>query len=331
MKRTAAILLSVLLFSCATFGQKEELVLAHDKAVAFLLSQQLENGSFADSTNPLFNVWETILVCDALGAIETPSAKQARSKALDFLQASENEKDLMCHNSRCQEATCVETSSYYFSLICQDSERASDIPLTMLGSMQAESGYWDVLNPSVREAPQYASVTAFVVNLFTHCGYSDYNKAAALNYIANQQLADGSWGQYWEYYNCPGYALWQCMRALKGEAEYADNYRKGLDFILETQREDGSWHYKDSIIENVTSPELQSALMVQSLLGETDSRAQAAVDRALAFLLRSQNENGSFHGGYFPIQNARYKKAEYILATSLTIRAFQQRISSLKE
>lgn len=330
MSRTAA-LISLLFFVHLALGQNERIEQSRNRALEFLLSQQQVNGSFSDSTNPLFNVWETILVCDALETVGTPTALEAFSKARAFLYSSENEQGLICHNSKCREATCVETSAYYLTLCCRAEEGNPGPPFAALSSMQEGEGYWDVRNPDVREITNYPSVTAFVVNLFEACGYMDYNRDKALDFIVKKQLPDGAWGQHWEYYNTPGYALWQCMRALKNEEKYAENYARALEFVLKTQHKDGSWYYEDPAIPNVTSAELQTALMAQCLQSEKDPRAVEALSRALAFLIDQQQANGSFNGGYFPIHNARYKKAEYLLATSLTLIALQKQLKAQKE
>jgi squalene cyclase len=323
MTRTATLLFFLFFAFSSCFAQVDGLVEARDRAVHFLLSQQREDGSFADSSNALFNVWETILVADALQTVNQPEAQDALSRARAFLRASENPQGLICHNSKCQAATCVETSAYYIWLLADDSLSDVKQKLALLANLQNPNGSWFVLNPDVHERTDYVSVTAFVVNLFARFNFSDFNKKGALDYIAGQQLPEGSWGQSWEYYNVPGYAFWQCMEALKNEADYAENYALGLDHILRTQHKDGSWYYRDPAIPNCTSPELQTALMLQTLEASASPTAIEARNKGLLFLLDGQLPHGGFQGGNFPIQNPRYKKAEYLFATALALKAIQ--------
>lgn len=327
MTRTATLIFFLLFCLSPCFGQKEKFVESRDRALTFLLSQQRTDGSFADSTNPLFNVWETILVTDALLTLNRPDCEPAIANALQFLKGSENEQGLICHNSKCKAATCVETSAYYVQLISDDSLSEVSHKLELLSNLQNPNGSWFVLNPDVHERTDFVSITAFAVNLFELHSYPNYNKKAALDFIASQQLPDGSWGQTWEYYNVPGYALWQCLKALKNEPQFAQNYQRGLDFILQSQSEDGSWFFRDPAIPNFTSAELQTALMLQCLEDETDPKTVEARDKALHFLLEKQLANGSFDGGNFPIQNARYKKAEYLFATAMAIKALQMKLN----
>jgi len=87
----------------------------------------------------------------------------------------------------------------------------------------------------------------------------------------------------------------------------------------------------DPGIENTTSPELQTALMLRCLVGAKDPMAQRALKNGLDFLLKTQLSNGSWDGGYFPIPSARYKKKEYLLATSLIIQSLSDVLKEREE
>lgn len=302
--------------------QNDATELALQRALSFLTAQQDESGKFSDSTNQLFDVWETILVADALQNAHPTAYQTEVQRALAFLQQQENPEALICHNSKNIGYTCIETSAYYLELRGKEADPRLEEKLALISRMQEADGSWKILNPDVSQNISFVSVTAFAVHLFESYRYASYAKKAALDFIASKQLADGSWGQCWEYYNCPGYALWQCLGVLKNEPDYASSYQKGLDFITGSQLENGSWHYLDSAIANTTSPELQTALMLRCLMGENTPAAKHALERGIDFLLQRQLPNGSWDGGYFPIPNARYKKKEYLLATSLILQTF---------
>lgn len=322
MKLTAVATFALFLISSKPgLCQGNSTEIALQRALHFLTAQQDESGKFSDSTNQLFDVWETILAVDALQHLRTSEYQLSVQSGLAYLQNHENPQALICHNSKCKEATCIETSAYYLELLRHTPDLNIEKRLAHISEMQEENGSWTILNPDVSQNSSFVSVTAFVVHLFESYAYTSYSKKTALEYIAAKQLPDGSWGQSWEYYNCPGYALWQCLRVLKQEPEYAAEYQRGLAFIADQQLENGSWQYRDPSIENTTSPELQTALMLRCLVGAHDPSSIRALKKGIDFLLQAQLPNGSWDGGYFPIPNARYKKKEYLLATTLIIQS----------
>jgi squalene cyclase len=107
------------------------------------------------------------------------------------------------------------------------------------------------------------------------------------------------------------------MPALRREPAYRPAYERAKTYILATQLEDGSWYTVEDPERNHTSAQLQTALMLNCLLGESDETSWKALAKGLHFLLATQLENGSWDGGFFPIPNQRYKKREYIFATAL--------------
>ena len=323
MLSKAALLLFTIVLSTLAISQTKTMNTSVAKAAEFIVAQQREDGMISDSSNQLFNIWETILATDALMNLKPKTYQDEITKALNFLKTNENSNGLICHNTKCIDSVCIETSSLYLELFSREdfSEGTKD-KLAKIRSMQKIDGSWDVGNPDVNEHRAFPSVTGFVVNLFNAYSFEDFDRIAALNYIVSKQLSDGSWGQEWEYYGCPGYALWQCMQALEGDANYGEYYQKAKEFILENQHEDGSWFFQNPTIANNTSSELQTALMLQCLLYETDENARKALEKGVAFLLTTQQADGSWNGGYFPILNSRYKKKEYIFATSLIIKTF---------
>lgn len=291
------------------------------KARKFLETHQYENGTFQDSTKVLFNVWETILVCDAL--LDDPKKNDSIFQhGLSWLKTVENAQGIICHNATCASSYCIETSSLYLQLLHRvNPETDFTKQLAVISQMQEKSGRWAIGNPDVIYEVYFPSVTGFAVNLFESVHYGNYEKKTALNYIAQQQLRLGSWGKTWEYYDSPGYALWQCVPALKSDSIYATQLAKAKSFILDTQLENGSWDFSTDNVGNHISTELHTAFMLQVLGNETDENSRPAVERGLNFLLASQKQNGCWDGGLFPIPNQRYRKNEYLIATALAYKA----------
>jgi hypothetical protein len=296
----------------------KELEERSDRAAAFLKRAQLPSGAIQDSTNALFNVWETILVADAL-LDRFPETDQTIRQALLWLETKRNPQLLICHNEKCTDSYCIETSALYLQLLARSGNPPNlTTALTTIRQLQETNGSWKVGNPDVLDRTDFPSVTAFVLQLLYHVNGEPDATNRGYVYLAGQQLEDGSFGQTWEYYNCPGYALWQCMPAFRSMLPlYADYWHKGLDFILTHQLPDGSWNYTDPEIAHRVSPQLQTAFMLTCLQNVKGEQYQLAFRNGLYFLLRTQLENGAWDGGFFPIPNARYQKREYLIATAL--------------
>ncbi len=296
--------------------RQTELSESADRAAVFLKNAQFPSGAISDSTNALFDTWETILVADAL-LDHFPKSDSTIQRAVSWLVQQTNEQGLICHNTRCKSAYCLETSSAYLQLLLRLNDAEKIQPqLERIARMQESNGSWKIGNPDVYEHTDFPSVTAFVLNLFRSANYPS-DPADALDFIRSRQLEDGSFGQTWEYYGCSGYALWQCFPILRADSSENESWQKARDFILSTQLSDGSWYEIDSSRVNTTSAQLQTAFMLHCLLHETDSASRKAFVKGVRFLLDSQLANGSWDGGLFPIPNARYKKREYLVATAL--------------
>lgn len=323
MKKQRTFLFFLFLVSSTTiFGQitKKQLIESADRASYFLKKAQLPTGAIQDSTNPLFNIWETILVTDALLDCfpETDSTIQS---GLKWLKLHENEQQLVCHNVVCATSYCIETSALYLKLLNRlTATQSLDAPLKTIAELQEKNGSWKIGNPDVMDQLDFPSVTAFVINLSDTVHVSTHQLNLAYQYLMSTQLPDGSWGQTWEYYNCPGYALWQCMPALKANQNMQSVWKKGKVFILQNQLENGSWFYVDSLIKNHVSAELQTAFMLHCLVGEEDEISKLAFAKGIHFLMQNQLANGSWNGGLFPIPNQRYKKREYLITTALILK-----------
>ena len=63
-----------------------------------------------------------------------------------------------------------------------------------------------------------------------------------IRYIKNEQRLDGSWFGSWAI--CFTYATWfglECLQSIGENYSNSDSCKRGCDFLIEKQREDGGW------------------------------------------------------------------------------------------
>ncbi len=303
----------------------EAIRLSQQKAIDFLINIQRKDGAICDTINPLFETWETILAITAIYRSNSDTNDLTVRKGLSFLMNNENKEGLVCHNQKCKQAYCLETTAVYYNLLKLTGKKGNlNERLKQIAVIQKQSGEWEIGNPDVRIEKDFPSVTAFVLNLFNDEAVEPVYKKQALNWLLKKQTRQGDWGSAWEYYGCKGYALWPILKVLHKEnttnSRMARN--KAVSFILSKQNSNGSWFDKDPALEKQTSAALQTALMLKALqhAGVTNTEA---VSKGINFLVNSQQKNGNWTGGYFPIPEKRYTKEEYVFATALAIEVMQ--------
>jgi Squalene-hopene cyclase C-terminal domain len=328
--KSACIIASV--FICNLFfttGKKiyhnEEMRKAQQKGIDFLKYIQRNNGAICDTINPLFETWETILAVSAIYKVNHDTNTLAVKNGLAFLRYNENSEGLICHNQKCKEVYCLETTAVYFRLLKLVGQNEKIITgLKKINSLQKPTGEWDIGNPDVTIQKDFPSVTAFVLDLLQSTGVEPVYKKEVISWLLNKQTQKGDWGSAWEYYGCPAYALWPVMKVLQNENSKETRMAKdkAVAFILAAQNKDGSWFYKDAAFQKQTSAELQTALML-SALQNAGLKNDEAILKGIDFLIKSQQNDGSWDGGYFPIPEKRYSKQEYVFATALAVEAMQ--------
>jgi len=329
LKYTAALILvfaaNIFFITPSGASRTEDIRLSKQKGIAFLKYIQRSNGAICDTINPLFETWETIIALSAIYRSDADTNTMVVKNGLSFLEKNENAEGLICHNKKCRQAYCLETTAAYFKLLKLAGKNGNlRERLTRIAALQKPGGGWEIGNPHVNIEKDFPSVTAFVLNLFHDAGFEPDHKKEALNWLLKKQTVQGDWGKAWEYYGCSGYALWQVLEVLQHEnsAEARLAKERAIAFILSNQNSDGSWFYKDPSIEKQTSAALQTALMLLALqhAGETNT---AAVLKGIQYLVSSQQKQGNWNGGYFPIPEKRYSKEEYVFATALATDVMQ--------
>jgi hypothetical protein len=302
-------------------SRRERIKKALVKGCTFLVNAQQANGAIADSVNPLFQVWETVLATSALYDIEKDTNNPGINKALLYLKKNENAGGLICHNIKCRDRYCLETTAAYFSLLLATGQKEKVIKrLQAVKDMQLNTGEWNIGNPDVREEKNFPSVTAFVLNIFTDVQVLPLRQKEAIRWLIEKQKTEGHWGAAWEYYGCKAYALWPVMKTLANDTTALgyDARIKASLYCYASQNKDGSWFYDDQILTRQTSPQLQTALILAALRYASPANKEV-VRKGIDFLLDHQSSNGSWDGGYFPVPAKQYVKQEYIFATALAI------------
>lgn len=303
-----------------TEPEKSKIELAIKNGTRFLKKIQRNDGAICDTLNPLFDTWETIMASHALYDIDKDTTESTFRKAMVYLHSNENSNGLICHNKKCKQGYCLETTVEYFLLLLKigETEKVKN-RLKAIQDLQKPTGEWEIGNPDVMEEKKFPSVTAFILQLFIKMGHAPAYQKEAYDWLLNKQNGQGHWGNTWEYYNCPAYALWPIMQINTPNKQFIAAKERANTYILKSQNKNGSWNYKDSTEDKGPSEQLQTALMIQALETNHSVKNKEAINNGISFLVNKQNSNGSWDGGDFPIKSNRYTKKEYIFATALSL------------
>ncbi len=329
MKKLFYFLILTLGFFSPTFSQQpatDKLRSAINNGALFLKNIQRTDGAICDTTNALFDVWETIIAATAIYDLTKDTNDLAFKKAIAFIRLNQNSNGLICHNQKCKKEYCLETSAAWFLLLIKTGHlKTVKARLKIIDTLQNKLGYWEIGNPDVTEKKIFPSVTGFILSIYKAAGVTPPNEKKAYDWLVSQQNAEGHWGAAWEYYNCPAYATWAIKPGLSKNTTHTKAFLKMNDYLLASQKKDGSWFYTDTFFDKCPSAELQTAFYLQSL-NET-AKNEIAINRAVEFLYNAQKKDGSWDGGSFPIKNKRYSKKEYVLSTALSMIAIRDLIN----
>jgi len=149
--------------------------------------------------------------------------------------------------------------------------------------------------------PECADITARILELLGYEGWQTSHPQIqrALEYVKNQQEADGSWYGRWGVNYI--YGTWQALRGLA--ALRIDMNQpwliKARDWLESVQHEDGGWGercntYDDPVFKGQgPSTASQTAWAVMGLLAMGDP-SRPSIQRGIDYLVRSQNADGSW-------------------------------------
>ena len=154
--------------------------------------------------------------------------------------------------------------------------------------------------------PSSADITARTLEMCSYfsIGRTDPRVARAIDYLYRDQETDGSWFGRWGVNYL--YGTWQTLRGLAciGEDIQSERIQRAARWLRDVQNEDGGWgetcQSYDPEHPKATGPSTPSqsawALMGLFNAGDLDS---AAVKQGLDYLLRSQDEDGTWEEEWF--------------------------------
>ena len=296
------------------------------RAQNFLYYQQYKVDFFQDSTNALFNVWESIICVKALSTDMTNSQYKTNgslNKVYSWLKSNSNSNGLICHNDKCKSSYCLETSALFLELQSKfEPEISHKRQFELIDSLQKKNGSWDVVNPDVQFDLDYPSVTAFLLNLNFNLNRDFEGRENAYDFLIQSLNPTDFWGSSWEYYGSPSYAIWQALPALSHEKSYQKQVDSLAQKISALQLENGSWDFQKNRSNHCISVELETAFILNALIRLNKKDLLPTIEKGIVFLQKQQNSQGSWNGGYFPIPNQRYKKEEYLVCTAIIYESF---------
>ncbi|CAO3639775.1 unnamed protein product [Cunninghamella blakesleeana] len=200
--------------------------------------------------------------------------------------------------------------------------QAVDVLLTMQNKDKGFASYETIRGPSWLEKLNPAEVFSNIMTEYSYpecstavlTGLSAFRKvdgeyrkdeiekvsSSVLEYIKSTQRPDGSWYGSWAI--CFTYAALFSLQSLASIGEYYDNSeyaRKGCEFLLSKQKEDGGWGetYKsceDRIYcDNPTSQVVNTAWAVMCLL-EAKYPHEEPIRRGIELIIKRQQKNGEW-------------------------------------
>lgn len=307
----------VLLGMWAGCARPDQRLVAIDRGLAFLGSIQRADGAICDTVNPLFDVWETVEAATAVWECRHDSTDPVLRKALAFLQAHENEAGMLCHNVKCRRAYCLETTAEYYLLLAAMRGREAILPrLDTIRRLQQPTGEWRIGNPDVLEAQDFPSVTGFVLSVFAAADTTSADDSAALSGLFQKKVPGTGWGQHWEYYGTPAYAIWAIARALRPHPGCMYLRKEAELDIRQAIGDTGYWEATYDPDTRRISRELEVALYLSALQALNPRDNLQLQGKCARYLVTHQSADGHWDGGFFPIASTRYEKREYVFATA---------------
>jgi 4-hydroxybenzoate polyprenyltransferase len=287
---------------------------AEARAVAWLIAQQKEDGSFRLGEDRVFEVWDTLVVLDALqDRAPTPALERARA----FVDTAGRADRVAYHQRNAgTDLACSETTALLHTLradLAHDAACALALDSTD-GEGRVRVNTERALIPE--ELQRYPSVVGFALLLLPHCPELRAKKGELLIGRARYHLRHpDSIAPAWQYYGTEYYALFALARGLQRAAALDDDSLAALAaYVADHQRPDGAVENAMASEETTTSTELHTALALSALAVRPSPAAAPVLQRGLAFLRARQRADGSLDGGRFSGD-----KREDLYATALFV------------
>jgi squalene-hopene/tetraprenyl-beta-curcumene cyclase len=154
--------------------------------------------------------------------------------------------------------------------------------------------------------PSTPDITGRVLEGLGHWGYQEGHPAIdrAVRFVRERQESNGSWFGRWGVNYI--YGTWQCLAGLTaiGVPQHDSTIRRGVNWLLSMQQASGAWgespdSYEDESAHGrgpATASQTAWALLGLIAAGEAN---HPAVERGLAWLVRTQSPDGSWEEPYF--------------------------------
>jgi prenyltransferase beta subunit len=313
-----------------------EKTIALSRACSWLARQQRPDGSISFRSprlNP--NVWETANALIALLRCGSSVDQTAIDNGFRFLDTNWTQEGGLPESSwrlsSPGKGYCVETTSTGIRAYAAAGKLAQAEKLrTFLFSVQEPDGGWKIGYPEAKTFPNgevlevYPSVTGFALAGAAAVPVKNPNVDRGLTWLAARQRPGGDWGAFPDYFGIPYYATAQIVAAFVAEGRRDDPVvARAVRFTREHQHVDGSWG--ESADPLTPSRELWTALALLTLQSAGDRGEGAAVQRGIAYLLRRQQPDGRFIGGFFKSEIVvDSEKKEDVYTTSLVILVLAQ-------
>ena len=333
-------LCSLLVVGCVGDQRGDKRADALSRACQWLASQQHADGSIAlagAKLNP--NVWETANALIALLRCDASTYAKTIAKGFEFLDANWIEggglpesvgRRLSPFKSHCIETTGTAVRAYAAAGRHAQAEKLRDF----LFSVQEADGGWKIGYPEARTAfpngdvlEVFPSVTGFALAGAGAVSGDRSKGERGLTWLANRQKPEGDWGAFPDYFWTPYYATSEIAAAFAGWGRRDDPVvERMVRFTREHQNADGSWG--DAGEPGTPSRELWTALALLTLEAAGDKAPRDVIDRGIAYLLRRQQPDGRWVGGYFKSATVvDPDKKEDVYATSRAALALSQRLA----
>ncbi len=287
------------------------------RGVSYLAGLQGPGGAITAFDDTIFDVWETLNAARTI--LDLGGPRGTVDRALRFVATTEREGGWVLHTSDFDEGGCLETTAEYTSLLLA-AEVTSDRVRHLLASIrdgQTPFGCWAILSRSIKAQLQtFPSATAFALNALRDGGEEPADLDGGQLFLRTSQNADGHWGDPWQYYGHPCYAMAPILEALAGDPASDEVRDRARGFLHGTQRDDGSWRGAP------LSPALVTALAVRAGLNAGMGARDEPIRRAVAHLRDAQRTDGGWDGGTFPLPSSMGRvQREDVYATTQALRA----------
>ncbi len=156
--------------------------------------------------------------------------------------------------------------------------------------------------------PPTSDVSARVLTLLAQLQRPQDRQARerVLDFLRREQTAEGSWFGRWGTNHL--YGTWSALMALAAAGVGADDpaVQRGMAWLRSRQREDGGWgETNDSYLDpalagtDIRSNAAQTAWALLGLMAGGEGSGDAAVERGIDWLLRTQEADGRWHDAGF--------------------------------